>query len=223
MPKIIPRLRSQGISRTPTPSDSSDSQSSLSSSDSCDIQSDVTQSNSSKLMSVVNFNVFHAESKSDSGTEVSSVTVNSEEMFLSKSERICNEAKLAMQERLVNAKINEMYGQCSGMQDGVPCGTDGPLNGLVLSGQNQLETSVEQKRKIQYDPLRGGPFDPGPSTHEDKLKYLQMLKSQLEELKRKQKLLKEQEQLQLKQQRQQAMKQVRVNELKKKKARYKYS
>lgn len=216
MPKIIPRLRSQGISRTPTPSDSSDSQSSLSSSDSCDNQSDLTQLNSSKLMSVVNFNVFHAESKSDSGTEVSVATVNSEEVFLSKSERICNEAKLAMQERLVNAKINEMYGQCSDMQDGVPDSTGGTLNGLVLSGQTQLETSVEQKRKIQYDPLRGGPFDPGPSTHEDKLKYLQMLKSQLEELKRKQKLLKEQEQLHLKQQRQQTMKQVRLNELKKK-------
>ncbi|XP_045212357.2 uncharacterized protein LOC123563565 [Mercenaria mercenaria] len=206
IPDILPRLRSHGISRTPTPSDSSDSQSSLTSStDSCDTPEDLTCVNTARPRSIRNFNFKNFRFDPDPDTKVE--TINSEEMCFSKSERICNEAKIAMQERLVNAKINEMYGVCSNMQGENSNNKTFGLNGMVMIGNHQSDGFVEQQPKVQYDPLRGGPFDPGPASHEEKLKYLQMLQVQLEELKMKQKVLKEQEQQHLKKQRQPQQKQ----------------
>ena len=203
MPDIIPRLRSHGISRTPTPSDSSDSQSSLASSstDSCDITEDLTVSDVTKHTSVRNFDFTNSNLRFDHNMDVKPGVLDSKEMCFSKSERICNEAKIAMQERLVNAKINEMYGTCSYMPCGNLINKSVGLNGLVSKGHMKLDGTIEQQPQVQYDPLRGGPFDPGPVSHEEKLRYLQTLQSQLEELKMKQKILKEQEQQHIKKQR----------------------
>ncbi|KAL4240751.1 NAD-dependent protein deacetylase sirtuin-7 [Mactra antiquata] len=224
-PNGVQSLKSHGLSRTPTPSDSSDSQmSSSSSSDSCDVQLDLknfqTMLPNCSSQSSTSFPKSNVCSGYDSATmkmedkylsksdkicneakkamqgKVVTSKLNPEEICQTRSERICNEAKIAMHERLVNAQLHEMYGMGA---ISVEKSTK-KINGIVHHGSVNDDGTEGQMPKPQYDPLRGGPFDPGPSAYKDKLVYLQMLQGQLEELKRKQKMLKKQEELPIVQQ-----------------------
>lgn len=216
IPAYIPKLRSHGISRTPTPSDSSDSQTSIvSSTDSYDTFEELNIGTTEEQIVTVNSDYFSTKYKSDNITDTKHTLaiLNTEEICLSKSERICNQAKIAMQERLVNARIIEMYATCPNIQEETSSGSTGEqsqtVNGVILQGLSHTKSIVELQPKVQYDPLRGGPFDPGPTTHDEKLVYLQLLQSQLEELKTKQKSLKHQDLRLTKQHRQQHTKQTK--------------
>ena len=103
--------------------------------------------------------------------------------YLAKSERICNEAKIAMQTKIVSAKINDL---CADSPNGLKANTDVKC---MLDGKVKSEPLDE----AMFGPEQAGPFDPGPENHTEKLAYLQNLQAQLGVLKQKQKVLKEQE------------------------------
>ncbi|KAH3872391.1 uncharacterized protein LOC127868756 [Dreissena polymorpha] len=202
-PEPVTSGHEHGISRTPTPSDSSSDSTDETESDNdncdddeddvqnCDVnrmKSVSSQQKSSKraLRKSIKLEIkMDQDSNDDSCGEKSSG-----ERSLSKSQKICNEAKIAMQAKLVNAKINQIHANsgnaASSSQDAKITHLHGELQGIC--------SNMGMEPMMKYDPLKGGPFDPGPTPlHEGKVAYLYMLHKQLEVLKEKQKVLKEQE------------------------------
>jgi len=187
-PEGLPRLRSMGISRTPSPSDS-DSCSSGTSSATSENSADEAEDFIDVEDVLPDFSVDEALSETEK-TEEAEIDVKlptKEELYLSKSERICNEAKIAMQTKLVNAQIQEVFSSCQAHQEQhikdiskIVADDNDRLNFARISGMNGFykdsgTTSCILQPSAPYDPLRGEPFDPGPTSYEEKVAYLNVL------------------------------------------------
>lgn len=185
-PDAVDSKFKHGISRSPTPSDSDSETASEDSSDTETEEKNEMTSDTDRIQ---------IKASLENSKDVRSVAhtavqehKNSIQKFMTKSERICNEAKLAMQTKLVNAKINEVYSDCEKTKTGTAADQF-----LELNCTADDKVKIEQLHDTLYDPLKAGPFDPGPESYSSKLAYLHSLQAQLEQLKEKQKALKHQE------------------------------
>lgn len=199
-PESVTSKNKYGLSRSPTPSDSdSDTSCAEDSSstetmdmsdddDKCEIREKLKNEKSDDNP----VSAYHESAESDavskSAGNVKQEVKDKTEAYMTKSERICNEAKLAMQTKLVNARINEM---CSTSEQ------NGVWNNTAMLSQSHFVSDINQVHvndpHVVFDPLRAGSFDPGPENYNEKVAYLHALQAQLEVLKQKQKSLKEQE------------------------------
>ncbi|XP_052789745.1 uncharacterized protein LOC128224107 [Mya arenaria] len=199
-----------GISRTPTPSDSSRSSASSSGTESGNEELDMEEMGDSDWQGKDDADVkwhrrsrrrvnteddfkksdkINGEDDDDDDDEMLSVGLvkTSAEMNLSKSERICNAAKIAMQTKLVNAKINEVYANCAAGS------STSSVDATITRIHEDIGSVDSVSKTVITGPHLPGPFDPGPASYDDKVAYLHRLKEQLNVLKEKQKVLKHQE------------------------------
>ena len=184
-----------GLSRTPSPSDSSsndsaDSSKTESGDEGLEIdekRENETLSNKVKKETLDICNGGVQVKDEDIESPCGSARITGAETHLTKSERICNEAKIAMQTKLVNAKINEMYANCTA------AGSSTSSYAQITRIHEDLQAKCGEKPPSVSGHNLPGPFNQEASSFEDKLAYLQMLKQQLNALKEKQRELKTQE------------------------------
>lgn len=217
LPDSVASKNKFGISRSPTPSDSeSDLSVSEESSDSdteeLDLDEEDSVDNGARRKSVRTGKL--KPSDQNLTTESKNVIKDKTESYMSKSERICNEAKLAMQTKLMYkeeiknnseqfmSQSERMFNEANlAMQTKIVnakinrlcSNSDVFVAGYDVNGSLGETVKSEHLQDSMFDPLKAGSFDPGPENFGARVAYLQSLKQQLELLKQKQRALKEQE------------------------------